>query len=96
MGLPHFAGRSASEFTHQVRHQPSLRGYRVEPRSTLDGELEGVLAKVPNDRVPDTAAFVPARKADGVETGMAADGSIVGRATPRQVPLSPLGDTPRS
>jgi predicted Ser/Thr protein kinase len=96
-GLRPFAGRSASELMYQVLNEPPRRATTLNPRLPLelDEVLERALAKVPDDRFQDAAAFVAALEGlKLVEREVAADGSTVIRVAPVQAPPPPPANAP--
>jgi serine/threonine-protein kinase len=96
-GLRPFAGRSASELMYQVLNEPPRRATALNPRLPLelDAVLERGLAKAPDDRFQDAAAFVAALEGlKLVEREVAADGSTLIRVAPVQAPTPPPANTP--
>jgi serine/threonine-protein kinase len=96
-GLRPFAGRGASELMYQVLNEPPRRATALNPRLPLelDAVLERALAKAPDDRFQDAAAFVAALEGlKLVEREVAADGSTVIRVAPVQAPEPPPANTP--
>lgn len=96
-GLRPFAGRSASELMYQVLNEPPRRAIALNPRLPLelDAVLERGLAKAPDDRFQDAAAFVAALEGlKLVEREVAADGSTLIRVAPVQAPTPPPANTP--
>jgi serine/threonine-protein kinase len=96
-GLRPFDGRGASELMYQVLNEPPRRATALNPRLPLelDAVLERALAKAPDDRFQDAAAFVAALEGlKLVEREVAADGSTVIRAAPVQAPPPPPANAP--
>ena len=91
-GLRPFDGRGASELMYQVLNESPRRATTLNPRLPLElnAVLERALAKEPDERFQDAAAFVAALEGlKLVEREVAADGSTLIRVAPVQAPEPP-------
>jgi serine/threonine-protein kinase len=96
-GLRPFDGRGASELMYQVLNEPPRRATALNPRLPLelDAVLERALAKAPDERFQEAAAFVAALEGlKLVEREVAADGSTLIRVAPVQAPEPPPANAP--
>ena len=92
-----FTGRNASELMYQVINEPHLRITQLNPAlpADLEAVLDWALAKSPDQRFPDAAAFIAALEdLKLVEREVSMDGSTVIRIAPVQTPEPPPNAMP--